>query len=150
MSPQSNNMYVSVYRQGKSKRVSSPGLIKFKKYCERWHLINRKTIGKASEFFKARIEEGHKIHFNREFLFNTKSLYRLDGNPKRMDLTNRIKAIDDAVCNMLDIDDKFIWQGKERKVEIKNGLPECIIITITIVKSKGIEITRDPGARMVY
>jgi len=67
----------------------------------------------------------------RYFCFQRRSLYTLKGKPRVMDVTNRIKAFDDQLAKLVNIDDSRFWMGIEEKVELPDGERECVVVKIS-------------------
>lgn len=71
------------------------------------------------------------IRVNRYFCFHYSSLWTLAATPKIMDVSNRLKAFDDELAKLLQVDDSRFWLGIEEKILIGDEHPECVIVEIS-------------------
>jgi hypothetical protein len=126
MPPQSNNMYCQT-RQGR--RFPSKELLEFKSLFG-GHLDFE--IGKTIEQWKAMVAENTSLHIDRVFAFRrcqvvSKPRGKKEGTLKKMDVTNRIKALDDCVALLISVDDSLFNSGSEVKAISSNDKPFCIV-----------------------
>lgn len=56
------------------------------------------------------------LSFERKFMLPRNKVYTKDGRPKKFDITNRIKALDDCICDAIGIDDRHIFQSYSEKL----------------------------------
>tara|TARA_R110000796_G_scaffold251188_1_gene382020 strand:+ start:628 stop:921 length:294 start_codon:yes stop_codon:yes gene_type:complete len=60
----------------------------------------------------------HKICLDFKFKFQKKKLWaKKDQKPKKLDASNRIKAAEDKVCDLLDFDDRYVYRVIAEKIE---------------------------------
>lgn len=119
-------------------RVASRAYVEFKRKIKAWQIANGRTVEAARkeirDFFKSSFPEFTRdcgFSFKRRYYFPTKMLYTKNGSPKKIDLTNRIKALDDCICFILEIDDSLIFESSEKKIESTNSDEAYVSIEIT-------------------
>ena len=111
MPPSVNQCYVNV---GK-KRVSSASLRKFKNSIAKWHYINKTSVAAAKEELLTELKR--KIALKFIFRFPEKKIYiKKTKRVKKLDVSNRIKAAEDAITDMLGFDDKLVFKVEAEKV----------------------------------
>jgi len=109
MPPQSNNMYVGA-RLGR--RFPSKQLTAFKSQIQLIKLgmkLDEDQKGFKTQFINIPI----KLH--RKFYFHYSSVFTKKNTVKRMDVSNRIKACDDALEVLFGIDDAYVFFASEEK-----------------------------------
>jgi Holliday junction resolvase RusA-like endonuclease len=60
-----------------------------------------------------------KLKLELTFHVNRTKIVCKDGRTKRYDTSNRVKAVEDAIFGILDIDDKHVWKVTAEKVVIE-------------------------------
>ena len=112
MPPSVNACYATAGRR----RVSSQALRKFKSEMQLWGLIHRPELIEARNEVQAHL--GAKICLKFMFRFPGKKLWLKKGkDPKKLDVSNRIKPAEDAVCEFLGIDDRVVFRVEAEKQE---------------------------------
>src|SRR3954468_4882489 len=97
MPPSSNNQYVSFQRHGKICHVPSKDLVTYRQAMEAWQ-------GKNAEYclrLRAEIGEAAQrstLAVSARLLFHRRRLYTLEGKPKKLDASNRAKALHDELA----------------------------------------------------
>lgn len=109
MPPQSNHLYGGL---DVKRRYPMPKLVAFKKQIETMSLVLRSNL-KAR--FDLQTYQGVPIKLERRFYFHRSSVFSKAGTVKRMDVSNRIKACDDALEILFGIDDSYVFFGSEEK-----------------------------------
>lgn len=71
--------------------------------------------------------KGLYIRVETFIFFNYFDLFTQQGIPKKMDGSNRIKALHDTLADVLEIDDCWFWDTEIRKREIKGSDPWCAV-----------------------
>lgn len=99
--PSVNSAYSNIPGRG---RVSTKKLRDFKTLFRRWQLFNSRALRLATEKCNNRI-----IALNFEFVLPHDQIYTKAGAPKILDVSNHIKHIEDALCQALYTDDKWVW-----------------------------------------
>lgn len=113
MSPSVNACYINV-RRG---RVASPELKSFKTKSLIWAIHNQPQLSKLKLDLMPYLET-HKICLEFKFKFPAKKLWlKSSKTPKKLDVSNRIKAAEDRVCEFLDFDDRYVYRCVAEKVE---------------------------------
>ncbi len=128
MPPSSNNMYVTL----KGRRFKSPGMRAWEKAFTDWCLENVTPISAARLQVK-KLRPGLFLRMDCEFFFQKKRIICKDGNPKKLDASNRIKPLHDIVSAVLNIDDCWIFQGDCKKCWTENGNPETARVNLELV-----------------
>lgn len=100
MPPSVNTSYVTVG----NRRVKSASLVRFNLEMDNWSLSHFKELQNATKDLK-----GHKLEMSLIFYFPQIKILTKAGNPKRLDVSNRIKAIEDTFCRLIEIDDCHIF-----------------------------------------
>jgi hypothetical protein len=110
--PSVNNMYVNissrpgVKRRGRAKSIE---YIHWLKLMQVWMAQNSTEVVHARSELKS-LSINSMLVFESVFNFRMDQIYTRDGLPKRNDHENRLKALHDAVCEMIGIDDKWIFK----------------------------------------
>lgn len=122
--PSSNNIYFSSGRR----RFSSEALLAFKDAMRSYGLMNH-------AYLRAIREELAKapapIWFDRVFRFERSRLWTKSGKPKKLDVSNRIKALDDCLADLLGIDDLWIFGGSEEKMAVESTAQEGASVVVS-------------------
>lgn len=102
--PSINNCYSTIFRGKKPIRIKSRELRAFEnqvftesKQCS---LKTAQELCQSSKALRLRLE----------LFFAPSRLYTLDNRIKKLDISNRIKAAEDVLCNLLNIDDSKIFE----------------------------------------
>jgi ADP-dependent phosphofructokinase/glucokinase len=129
MPPSVNQAYVNA---GK-KRVASSQLRLFKKECMLWACKNRDEITTAKKKISQFIDRGYEISLSFRFFFPEEKLFTKKGKAKKIDTSNRIKSAEDAICRILDFDDKYVFELKAVK---ELGPTECFSVIVSPIDIK--------------
>ena len=125
MPPGQNHLYVNRRNGGRFKNTSHP----FFKNIQAHYLKNKQWIDS--------LEFSGLYEIDRLFCFHYKSIYCKDGRPKKMDVSNRIKAFDDELCKMIGLDDHLFWRGTEEKILIDDDTEEeCVLVKIKRIEPR--------------
>jgi Holliday junction resolvase RusA-like endonuclease len=110
--PSSNHQYVSFVRHGRVIHVKSPELVKWRKEFDAWVILNINGVRAARSFVNGKLLNVHvDIYWPYEKLFTKQ------GKPKKLDVSNRLKALHDALADALEIDDCVFWGVSVSKQE---------------------------------
>ncbi|MFI5405196.1 MAG: RusA family crossover junction endodeoxyribonuclease [Nitrososphaerales archaeon] len=118
--PSVNHMYRTLpnYRRCKTKY-----LLDFEKDFELWVLLNKEAINTA----RKEIKDSKYLKLDLRFYLKRPTLFCLNNTVKKMDISNRIKAVEDAVSNLLGIDDSLFFQvSASKEVADKVGVTATI------------------------
>lgn len=111
LSPTSNH----AYKHSSRGMYPTPAMLKFQKHFQAWKLLNEYELGVTKNYLNNQIAKTKdpKLEFIRTFYFKHEDLYYKNGKRRKLDITNRIKYLDDYICQALDIDDHLIHKGSE-------------------------------------
>lgn len=114
-------------------RAASKELKAFQEEMRIWRLRNLRLATAARNFLVSPLSEYQQlIRVDRFFAFKHERLFTLDGRPKSLDASNRVKAFDDALATeILGLDDCWFWKGVEEKVECGQDEQECAVAILT-------------------
>lgn len=112
MPPSINSAYVN----GPHGRFKSRQATEWTMQFNRAMLRYRSLVADSRIEIKEKIAQGYFLSLHLDFFFPHKKLISKDGKVKRLDPSNRIKLIEDALCNMLGFDDCYIFEIKARKL----------------------------------
>lgn len=90
-------------------------------------------------------EEALGIHFT--FFFPLNRLFTLDGRIKKLDASNRVKAAQDALASMLEIDDSKFFEVSAKKLVGPKEEMKAELYRVQIKTSQ--EPASEPGSREV-
>lgn len=134
MPPSVNNMYKILWAQ--KRHAATNELKAFKKNCKKYAAHHADKIPEIATYAQMQIQDGFWIvKFSRIFYFDKTQILTKKGLPKKIDVANYTKALDDAVCDMLGFDDKYIFVSASRKV-INEERPGTVDIFIEFFKPK--------------
>lgn len=123
--PSSNNQYRSFLQGGKIRHVSSQELKLFKQAMDFYFLQNVNLVKFSREAFG-----GYPLHFHVDFGFERSRIISKKGTFKRMDVSNRLKAIHDTFAGALLIDDSMFVEISAKKRAVASVSDEGAIVTI--------------------
>lgn len=133
MPPSSNEQYWAraVCRAGKWMGVIAPStsLTKYQdKTFDAWAKQSNVALLKARQFIQTEMLKGKMIAVHRIVCFPHHDLWTKDSRPRRLDGTNRIKALDDCLADVLQVDDSCFWAGSIMKCETSKPDPYVIAV----------------------
>lgn len=123
MPPSSNNQYLSVIRNGRPRKVPSAKLSLFKKEMMHWALVHRAAVKSARELIG-----DAPVEIEAYFYFPKTKLIAKTGNWKKLDVSNRLKALHDCLSDILHIDDKLFVACYAEKII---GREETVTVRVT-------------------
>lgn len=117
MPPSANKLYTEAHHFNPKMRgrVKSRALKEYEAQVKIWMYRNVPAL-ELARMALAGLKAGEALHIDRMFYFEPSAILTKTGKPKRNDTSNRIKALDDALTQLLWIDDCFFWSGSENKV----------------------------------
>jgi len=124
--PSENQIYRNVPRVG---RVATQELKDYKRACAFWGMANKQY--KQIFWELAQEYPGHVLKVDAYIILKHERLWTKDGRPKKLDASNRLKALHDQLAEYLGIDDKAFFNVSAEKV---SGEQECAVLIIGWVK----------------
>ena len=89
-----------------------------------WAMVNNVAVAKARKFIRDEIlMKGKMIGIDSYSCFPGTSIWTQKGMPKRLDASNRIKALHDCLAESLQVDDSYFWDGRFVKMETSRAEP---------------------------
>jgi len=80
------------------------------------------------------IPPGHVIKVDRLYYFKPHKIVTKEGKPRKIDISNRIKALDDTLSQLIGIDDSYFTTGSYGRLPIeREGLEESVDVRLTLV-----------------
>lgn len=132
MPPSVNKAYANNFGRGRG-RFKTKDYRDFEKSAMLWAIKNQAAVMKARAMV-AGLAKGEVIRIESVFMFDRKSIITLDGRPKRLDCSNRIKILDDVISSIIHIDDCMFWAGSyEKRVTPHKHAPEFVDITLSVI-----------------
>lgn len=128
--PSSNNQYALVRRAcrqtGKTKTYHIPSveLTQFKKQMKEYPFRDGTNFLLNKHRVREWVGKGHLLEARAYFFFKKEKLLTLKHTPKKLDVSNRIKAIHDSLCDLLGIDDCLFFKVTAEKVVCNPNLEE--------------------------
>lgn len=136
MPPSSNNTYPTIMRKGRMFRVKSGLLKTYEKEMQAWRLSHLAFVSSAYAHLKESLSINDSvIRVDRYFFFPKSKLIGQKGQVKKIDVTNRVKALDDSLADhVLGIDDKYFWAGECEKLISESD--ETYVTVVLTAQSK--------------
>jgi Holliday junction resolvase RusA-like endonuclease len=112
----SNSQYKSfMSSNGKIRHAASEGLRKFKSDMNAYWWRHQTELSQYREIFKNWVANRLYLDVHCLFLFEESKVFTKDGRPKKMDTSNRLKAIHDCLADYLQIDDCYFFRISAEK-----------------------------------
>lgn len=127
--PSVNELYATVGRR----RVKSIPYKRFEDQLRIWMMTNHDQLQLAWSL-SMNTGPNNFLHVDCRFHMMRGNILCKDRTPKRNDTSNRIKALHDALSQILGIDDSYFWSGTFDKVAVDD--PSKVGVEITMVVSK--------------
>lgn len=125
--PSSNNQYKSFMRNGRVIHVKAPELVQYKLAFAAWAKANAPAIKAAGE-----ILAHHRLSVSAFFFLKHHRIFTKTGSVKRLDVSNRLKALHDCIAEAIGIDDAQFFEIAARKVAISNDREESVTVSMGI------------------
>ena len=123
--PSSNNQYFSFVRNGKILRGASKELTQFKKAMAMYWLTQKRELLFAREQLS-----GKPLSVHIDFMFAKERIFTKKGYLKKLDVSNRLKAIHDSLADALLTDDCFFVNISADKLAVKSKYEESATIRV--------------------
>lgn len=111
MPPSINESYANNWKTGKG-RYKTPQYLAFENAVKIWAIKNYKHLDTSKKLLK----DFPFLSFDVVFYFPESRIMTKKGLPKRLDHDNRLKALFDSLCKLLDLDDCCIWHFSGSKL----------------------------------
>jgi Holliday junction resolvase RusA-like endonuclease len=131
MPPSVNNLYISMGRR----RVKAPSYRAFERQVLQWMMLHAQELDLARKL-STMTGPQRFIHIDAVFFMHRSRILCKDGRPKKNDTANRIKALDDALAQILGIDDCYFWSGSYDKAAVDDESLVGVDVTMVISEYK--------------
>lgn len=121
MPPSSNALYRFARVKGMQRLVPTGELKAYKRAMRDYYLANKQLCDDIANQLKQDVNEGFVFRLNRFFFFSRDKVLTKQGNVKKRDTTNSIKAFDDALSEALGLDDKYFFSSVAQKIMLRDG-----------------------------
>lgn len=130
--PSSNAIYKIINVKGKQRYAPSKELKDYKTALKAWEYMNKEAIREVYHYLTENEEPGTLpvIFIQAYFCFHKSRLYAKSGEAKKLDTSNRIKALHDGLAEIFQVDDKIFWSVYAEKLEIQEDKKECVTVMI--------------------
>lgn len=125
MPPSSNHQYAAMAIRGQGgawfgKIRPTRELEQYVSLFAKWTLGHNVLMAKAKKFVRDEcLMKGLMVQCDTYVAFPGTSLWTQKGMPKKMDASNRLKAMHDCLAETLQIDDSYFWSGYVEKLETR-------------------------------
>lgn len=133
MPPSSNNQYVLARRGGKTFHVCSKELNAFKAEMEKYPLAYLPEFLRQKTYVRDWLKNGFALEVRAVFFFYKRRLFTKAGTPKKLDVSNRLKACHDQLAKILEIDDCTFFRVYAEKAICHDNLTEQACVEISPV-----------------
>lgn len=106
-------MYRNLYGVG---RVATQELKDYRRACEMFALENHAVMKKLRAMISGKWKDFEHYKVDYFFVFKRERLYNKQGGIKKLDVANRIKAVQDCLFASIGIDDKSVWASSIEKM----------------------------------
>ena len=135
MPPSVNDQYYAMgyrdKRTGKIRGIITPSesLKAFQKAMEEWTEKNYLVAGKSRVKTEQMLAQGKMLKTTIFAVFPSHQVWTQAGKPRKMDVSNRMKPLEDAVAKILLIDDCYFFKPSAEKVErMRMTEPFCAML----------------------
>lgn len=104
-------------RRGRIIHAKAKELVAWRKAFDAWALENATAVIFGREFVKDK-----KLSVHADVYWPREKLYTKAGTVRKIDVSNRIKALHDALSNLLMVDDSHFWTISASKKEGPEGV----------------------------
>jgi len=128
--PSSNNQYALVRRGHKTFHVPSKKLTQFQAKMQAYPYTNPDLYLIHKQAIHQWLKEGYPLEIRCLFFFRRDRIFTKKNTVKRLDVSNRIKALHDCLCKLLEIDDSLFFRVTAEKVVSEENLEEMTCVEI--------------------
>jgi hypothetical protein len=124
--PSSNHQYATIIRRGRPIRIPSKETKDYEKIFKAWLIKNKEAITGAKEDI---VQWNKPLSISMVVAFSRERLVTKDGRLKRLDVSNRTKALHDLISDALGIDDCLFVSCPTEKV-VADTYGEQVVVCI--------------------
>lgn len=117
-----------IYKQVGYRRVPSKKLKDFKDACANWMLGHQQELRTAHKELIPYVRDNHWIQLNIFLCLQRRDIWTQQNTIKKLDASNRIKALEDAISDMMGIDDRFFSLGLAEKIVTKQRSKAVLLL----------------------
>lgn len=128
--PSSNNQYFLARRGKKTYHIPSEELRDFKRTMAMYPSTCTDFL-MSKHIIQGWVNEGLQLAISSVFFFKSERLFTKKDLPKRLDCSNRIKALHDSLSSLLEVDDSWFFQVFAQKAECEKNLSEMCCTEIS-------------------
>lgn len=119
MPPSINDSYMSIRQGNRSTIIATKHLRKFKAEMLFYKAKNFELIKKNKQKIQEFIKQGFCLNFDLFVFFTEDKIFtktkKAKSKYKRLDADNRVKAMRDAISELLEVDDTYFFSGNTEK-----------------------------------
>ena len=140
--PSDNDLKMPVRRYAKGKKFKILTFCDSKKYLSYksdlnvWWMGNNQTYHDDFMLIRKWLMQGKVLHLEAQFRMHRGRIWTLENKPQRIDAANRLKALQDTLAHLIQIDDTVFFKVTIEKTEIPKDRRECMYITITPIEPR--------------
>lgn len=127
MPPSSNNQYATIIRHGRPYHVPSAKLKVFQKEMARYGIEHSSMLPFYRDKVQYWLNDEKFLEVRVVFFFKKSQLFTLKDKPKKLDVSNRLKALHDMLSQLLGVDDSLFFKIAAEKTISDNGSEYCYI-----------------------
>lgn len=110
--------------------MDSPEYVRFKSDLNFWWLSNFRNYSDDFMTVKNWVRDGKVLGIECDMRIHHERIWTVKGRPQRLDPANRLKALQDTLSKLIQIDDSVFFETIVRKVEIPKDRRECFYLKI--------------------
>lgn len=128
--PSTNHLYKTIVIRGRSRRAKSKEYKAYEHAVKVWMMTHHHEL-QLARALTTMAGPGRFIHLDLDFKFHRSRILCKDGKPKRLDTSNRLKALEDALSLILGIDDCWFWSGQyDKSIAPENEVERVEIVML--------------------
>jgi len=129
--PSVNQLYKTLTIRNQIRRAPSKKYKDWQNQCRQMYLENAHKFRCMQVLVQQILEElDCALEVRYYFFFHRDKIYCKDNTFKKMDVSNRIKAVEDMVFSVLDMDDRVTWKVIAEKIECPSDVQESVSVTL--------------------
>lgn len=128
--PSDNHLYINVnWGRGRASRVKSP---EYKAWSETFDLCTRVHTKLCKDFIAKEASESSLLTVEIEIQMVYERFFTKRGTVRKLDATNRLKAICDALSRCIGIDDSHFWDVRIAKRVCSGNIKDSLKVVIKV------------------